>query len=753
MNTKTFYNSHFTPKGDYEANWNKAVGYVPQDKEIIIYKPDATYPVARFKVGDGKTVVKDLPFAGTDIEAIEKLIDEKGELLIEYVDNAALNIKNWVSEQFAEAGSVVQQYIDNSVEGLATEEYVNNTIAALPSQIQANYEQNDTTAVDYIKNRPFYEDIKTFFEWNDEDIANRETVSVLSNLKFIKISDNVYSKDELKEINIMFQETETGREPEIISGESVYEPVSGLLKIDSGRGPSLLLSVDKTSAANAYFGDGLFTSTGTYIRGDSLTQVLKVYEYTLVKLDEKYVPKLNKEHLPDNVLFCNNGGIRLSTPGPDQDRTNFLDINLLKIKANTYGTNGGSPETFEIDLSKGDINYTNYGLSSQNAHRGYHIGTDCISFEHMSSYVRLTSTDFQVSEGKTSGKLLFPVDANSDNIVSFDWALPEESGTLATQEWIQSGFTVGDTQSEYCEISNNLIYLGYLDEYSEDAYTKISPNGLKHRSADATWELDGLGLKMVTPEGYMRLDSEERFIEIGRSEEDTYQLLFPLEDGTLATQEWTNTHYYPDLVISTATEVNSDIQRNGNSIIFYEPIMGTESRIYRTETDEYLHFTGGDGVIFHGEVEVEKDIYEKSTALKDKYISYQTIPWSEFITKVINTNSSLPVCMIEISSATHFNSYYKDPNKRKWIDLDTFKNGSLQIPKEELNDDWVTEGNRMVETINWGYLHVTFKGTYIIYEILDISGNATFGQQNSTMDFDPGNSSDWDMPVISVGIR
>ena len=37
MNKKIFENSHFTPKGDYEVNWNKAVGYIPLDKEIIIY--------------------------------------------------------------------------------------------------------------------------------------------------------------------------------------------------------------------------------------------------------------------------------------------------------------------------------------------------------------------------------------------------------------------------------------------------------------------------------------------------------------------------------------------------------------------------------------------------------------------------------------------------------------------------------------------------------------------------------------------
>ena len=118
MKTRIFENARFCPKGDIEANWNKAAGFIPLDKEIIIYKVDTEHPIARFKIGDGKTVVQELPFAGTDMTAIEKLIDEKGELLIEYVDNAVAAIK-------------------------------------IP---QPNYDQKDSTAADYIKNRPFYED-------------------------------------------------------------------------------------------------------------------------------------------------------------------------------------------------------------------------------------------------------------------------------------------------------------------------------------------------------------------------------------------------------------------------------------------------------------------------------------------------------------------------------------------------------------------------------------------------------------------
>ena len=48
-----------------------------------------------------------------------------------------------------------------SLEGIATEEYVDNALAEfVPGEggasVQSDYEQNDSEAADYIKNRPFY---------------------------------------------------------------------------------------------------------------------------------------------------------------------------------------------------------------------------------------------------------------------------------------------------------------------------------------------------------------------------------------------------------------------------------------------------------------------------------------------------------------------------------------------------------------------------------------------------------------------
>ena len=49
-------------KNDIEANWNKAVNFIPLKGEIIIYSIDESHPFSRLKVGDGITTIINLPF-------------------------------------------------------------------------------------------------------------------------------------------------------------------------------------------------------------------------------------------------------------------------------------------------------------------------------------------------------------------------------------------------------------------------------------------------------------------------------------------------------------------------------------------------------------------------------------------------------------------------------------------------------------------------------------------------------------------
>lgn len=55
-------NSRVINKHDIESNWLKAVNFIPKQGEIIIYDIDTVYSYMRMKIGDGVTLVNDLPF-------------------------------------------------------------------------------------------------------------------------------------------------------------------------------------------------------------------------------------------------------------------------------------------------------------------------------------------------------------------------------------------------------------------------------------------------------------------------------------------------------------------------------------------------------------------------------------------------------------------------------------------------------------------------------------------------------------------
>lgn len=59
--TKTL-NSRIVHKHDTEANWLKATTFIPKKGELIVYDIDATHDYERIKMGDGETLVNNLPF-------------------------------------------------------------------------------------------------------------------------------------------------------------------------------------------------------------------------------------------------------------------------------------------------------------------------------------------------------------------------------------------------------------------------------------------------------------------------------------------------------------------------------------------------------------------------------------------------------------------------------------------------------------------------------------------------------------------
>ena len=57
------FNGRIIQKHDSETNWEKATNFIPKAGEIIIYDTDETHHYCRIKIGDGSTLINNLPFS------------------------------------------------------------------------------------------------------------------------------------------------------------------------------------------------------------------------------------------------------------------------------------------------------------------------------------------------------------------------------------------------------------------------------------------------------------------------------------------------------------------------------------------------------------------------------------------------------------------------------------------------------------------------------------------------------------------
>ena len=64
MANEKIINGRLQQKHDIEANWLKAINFIPKAGEIIVYDKDENNNRIRLKVGDGVTKVHELDFVG-----------------------------------------------------------------------------------------------------------------------------------------------------------------------------------------------------------------------------------------------------------------------------------------------------------------------------------------------------------------------------------------------------------------------------------------------------------------------------------------------------------------------------------------------------------------------------------------------------------------------------------------------------------------------------------------------------------------
>ena len=223
-------------KHDTEANWQKATGFIPKMGELIVYDIDSTYGYERFKIGDGATNVNSLPFA--------------------------------------DAHKVDQTYFQEMVGDVAVSTQIDNAISAIP---QADWNQNDTTAVDYIENRPFYESI-TDYTW-DGNTEGRDTYG-----GYVKISDDTPTPETLLNGAVLYDGS--NKMYDITAISCMYNDT---VFIDTQSGTFQIFY--STSCTNPASGSSFTVpSTGIYYYNSEYTVSRKLQVPVAVKIDKKFIP-------------------------------------------------------------------------------------------------------------------------------------------------------------------------------------------------------------------------------------------------------------------------------------------------------------------------------------------------------------------------------------------------------------------------------------------------------------------------------
>ena len=203
MSIEKNMNTRIQHKHDIEANWNKALNFIPKIGEIIVYDIDDNYNYSRFKIGDGTTVVSSLPFVNDEIRqaltsgAIKVSKAETADRATT-ADSAtsAQTAQTAVSAQTANSATVADTALvansatkatqDGNGKVIAdtyeTKENVESKIAQALLDSQADWDQTDSSAANFIKNKPDEDDaFALLLEMNLIEPVTNEDGSIYTN--------------------------------------------------------------------------------------------------------------------------------------------------------------------------------------------------------------------------------------------------------------------------------------------------------------------------------------------------------------------------------------------------------------------------------------------------------------------------------------------------------------------------------------------------------------------------------------------
>ena len=217
-------------------------------------------------------------------------------------------LKHWVNGRFSNiekalegkqpSGDYALKSEIPSLEGIATEEYVDNALAEfVPGEgegsVQSDYEQNDSEAADYIKNRPFYTGGLV-----ETEIADINAIVAENNIKWMEesqIDDTTYSW--ICQLPTVFT-LEVGKNYTFVINGERYSTVGkdltsvvGMAAIGFGDIEALITGNYDAYVYGGYIINNMMCAIGC--KGETPPTEFKIYtpEQEIVKIDPKYLPE------------------------------------------------------------------------------------------------------------------------------------------------------------------------------------------------------------------------------------------------------------------------------------------------------------------------------------------------------------------------------------------------------------------------------------------------------------------------------
>lgn len=302
------------------------------------------------------------------------------------------------------------------------------------SGVQSDWNQSDETAPDYVKNRPFYKDVK-ILDSIDVDISwDGDTTgkTASSQNRFYKVSDSTFTKEQFLQMYFICNGSEIA-----MSSPDVLNSNSKVLTYMDGRGPVIAVDI----GGNIQGGPpDVFPETGVYFPSDG--SVTRLFSKESILSTEIVLKKIDEEFIPDNVLhFKNEINNKLDSKNPNA----FGSFSMGRKYPSVIGENSYAAGLTTIasgNASHAEGKDTTASGSASHAEGGGTTASGVNS--HSEGYGTTASGFYSHAEGRNT-------------TASGESSHAEGEGTIASSSYqhVQGYYNLEDTANKYAHIVGN----------------------------------------------------------------------------------------------------------------------------------------------------------------------------------------------------------------------------------------------------------------------------------------------------------